>query len=317
VASSRRIAVVGGGPAGLACAIGLLQRGHAVTIFEKGTHLGGTPESVIPGSRFESAADEIDAILAPARAAGRIEIRFGQALGRELSLAGLRGQFDALFLACGLEKSTSLGSAAGVVDALGFLRDVKAGRITSLPAKVAVLGAGNTAMDAAVTARWLRARDVYVVYRRSLAEMPAWPDERDQFIEMGGHLLILTQPLGYVTDGQRRLRGLRIARTTLGSPDASGRRAPQVVPDSESVLEVEMVIEALGQGLSGPLREAIDGLALTRHGLVATQPDSLATSLAGVYAGGDLVNGGTTAVRGIAEGMRAAEEISRGLAAVS
>ena len=205
-----------------------------------------------------------------------------------------------------------MGSLPGVVDALGFLREVKAGRIAAVPAKVAVLGGGNTAIDAAVTARRLGAPDVYVVYRRSLAEMPAWPEEREQFIRRGGHLLILTQPLGYVADGDGRLRGLRIARTELGSPDASGRRAPRVVPDSESVLEVGLVIEALGQGLSGPLREALEGLALTRHGLVATQPDSLATSLAGVYAGGDLVNGGTTAVRGIAEGMRAAEEISRG-----
>lgn len=313
VASGHRVAVVGGGPASLGCAIRLLEKGHEVTLFEKGDRLGGTPDCIIPGARYQDASAEIDAILAPAVAAGRIEIKLGQALGEAVSLADLQNRHDAVFLGLGLAKSISLGEAEGVVDALEFLRRAKQGKITSVGEKVAVLGGGNTAMDAAATARDLGVKDVYVVYRRSLAEMPAWPDERDRVLQLGCHLLILTQPVGYQTDHAGKLTGLRVARTELGPPDDSGRRSPSIVPDTESVMAVDLVIEALGQGIPADLREALRGVGLTKHGLVAAPPDSQATSVAGVFAGGDLVNGGTTAVQGIAEGMRAADEIDRDL----
>ncbi|NQT17818.1 MAG: FAD-dependent oxidoreductase [Planctomycetes bacterium] len=309
--SGRRVAVVGGGPAGLACAIRLLELGHAVTVFEKADKLGGTPDGIIPGFRYEHASEEIDAILAPATTAARIEIKLGCSLGQQVSLEQLQGDFDAVFLAMGLGRSTSLGEADGVTDALSFLERAKLGKITSIGRKVAVLGAGNTAMDAAATAHRLGAKDVFVVYRRSFAEMPAWPSEREQVLELGCHLLILTQPLGYETDASGKLSGLRVARTELGPPDASGRRAPRAVPQTESVMEVDLVIEAMGQAIPAKLREALGNLALTQNGLVATRPESQATFETGVFAGGDLVNGGTTAVRGIAEGMRAADEIDR------
>ncbi len=303
-----RVAVVGGGPAGLACAIRLLEHGHEVVIFERSDRLGGTPESLIPCDRLETAAEEIDGILQPALAAGRLETRLRCGLGGEVSLAELRSRYAAVVLALGLGAPQSLGEVDGVVDALRFLRDVKRGTIASLTGRVAVLGGGNTAVDAAVTARRLGA-DVSLVYRRSLAEMPAWPEEQDRLLRSGCHVLILTQPLGYETDGKGQVVGLRVARTELGDPDASGRRAPRVVPGTEHVLPVDRVIEALGQGIPPTLRAALEGVELTRHGLVATWPDSQATSLDGVYAAGDLVNGGTTAVQGIAEGMRAADEI--------
>ena len=313
--TGRRVAVVGAGPAGLACAIRLLEKGHLVTVLEQSDRLGGTPDQLIPHARFGDAREEIEAILAPARQAGRIEIRRGRTLGRDLPLDQLRRQFDAVFLAMGLGQATSLGRAQGVVDALSFLRDAKkAGKGDSFSGgHVAVLGAGNTAVDAALTAKRLGAAEVYVVYRRSLAEMPAWPEERRQLLESGCHVLILTQPLGYQTDAQGRLTALRIARTELGEPDASGRRSPRVLPGTEGLLPVEMAIEALGQSIPSALREAIAPIELTRHGLVATRPDGQATSLPKVYAGGDLTSGGTTAVQGIAEGMRAADEIDRQL----
>jgi NADPH-dependent glutamate synthase beta subunit-like oxidoreductase/2,4-dienoyl-CoA reductase-like NADH-dependent reductase (Old Yellow Enzyme family) len=308
-ASGFRVAVVGGGPAGLACAFRLLEHGHQVTIFERGERVGGTPDSLIPCDRYESSAEEIDAILRAAQATDRVEIRLGCALGRDFSLAHVQSHYDAVLLALGLDKSQSLATAEGVVDALGFLRDVKRGKIASLAGRVAVLGGGNTAVDAAVTARRLGAADVFVVYRRSSAEMPAWPDEQERLRRANCHLLILTQPLCYETDGKGQLVGLRVARTELGEPDASGRRAPRLIPGSEHVLPVDIVIEAIGQGVPDQLRSVLEGIEFTRHGLVATRPESQATSLEGVFAAGDLVNGGTTAVQGVAEGMKAAEEI--------
>jgi NADPH-dependent glutamate synthase beta subunit-like oxidoreductase len=166
-------------------------------------------------------------------------------------------------------------------------------------------------MDAAVTARRLGARDVYLVYRRSFAEMPAWAEERDRFLAAGGHLMILTQPLGYVTDSTGKVCGVRICRTALGEPDQGGRRAPVVVPDSEGVLGVNLVVEAIGQSLDLATRAALEGVELSRGGLVALRENSQGTSLSGVFAGGDIVNGGKTAVQAIADGMQAAEEMHR------
>lgn len=313
-ASGKRVAVVGGGPAGVASAIRLLELGHRVTIFERRQELGGTPDCVIPSDRYEEAKSEVNAILKPAREAGRAEVRFGQELGTDVEPDELRREYDALLIAVGLGESVSLGDADNVMDALTFLEGTKDGTLTSIPDKVAVLGGGNTAVDAAVTARELGATDVYLVYRRSLDQMPAWPEERERCLESGVHCLLLTQPVGYVVNGGE-LTGLRVQRTELGALDSSGRRRPVPAPGSESVLDVELVIEALGQRVPSELRDALDDIPFTEDGLVATVTESsFATRLDGVFAAGDLVNGGTTAVRGISEGMQAAEEINEYLA---
>ena len=123
--------------------------------------------------------------------------------------------------------------------------------------------------------------------------------------------MILSQPVGYETDTEGKLTGLRVARTELGEPDDSGRRRPVVIPGSESVMPVDLVIEAMGQGIPPRLQQALGSVTLTKHGLIATAEDSLATTTPQVYAGGDLVNGGTTAVQGISEGMQAADEIDQ------
>ncbi len=307
--SERRVAVVGGGPAGLACAIRSLEKGHAVTIIEKSDRLGGTPECIIPDARYDGGTEEIDAILEPAIRAGRVEIKLGYALGRDTSLGELTSEYDAVFLAPGLGKATSLGGADGVLDSLSFLARAKRGQIASIADRVAVLGGGNTAMDAATTAKSLGARDVFIVYRRSFAEMPAWPSERERVLAAGCHLLIFTQPLGYATSSDGKLTGLKIARTRLGEPDSSQRRRPSVIEGTQSVLDVDVVIEAIGLELAIDLREALAALSFTPQGLLELSDGSQATSIPGIFAGGDLVSGGTTAVRGISEGMQAAQEI--------
>ncbi len=312
-----RVAVVGGGPAGLSCAIRLLEAGYAVTIYEKDAALGGTPDAVIPADRLDDAGAEVAAILAPAKAADRLRVETGRALGPDLTVEHLRAGNDAVFLAIGLGASATLGQAPGVWDALTFLRQAKAGVLGSLPAAVAVLGGGNTAMDAACTARRLGATDVYLVYRRSLAEMPAWPAERRKAEELGVHMMILTQPLGYETNASGHLSGVRIARTELGAADESGRRRPRTVPKSETVLHVQAAVEAIGQTIPSDVLRALGGIELTPDGRVKVAGGSCATSVDGVFAGGDIVNGGTTAVQGVSEGMRAADEIDRRLRAGS
>jgi len=311
--TGKRVAVVGGGPAGLSCAISLLERGHEVALFERGQRLGGTPGELIPSERYGEATPEIDAILEPALKAGVLECEFGRSLGADLTLAALREEYDAVFLGVGLGSSTSIISTdedvEGVLDALAFLEDAKSGRLASMQGRVAVLGAGNTAMDAAVQAAALGADDVYVAYRRSFAEMPAWETEREHAVDVGCHFLVLTQPVGYETDENGKLTGLQIVRTELGSPDASGRRRPLPVHGTESVLPVDWVVEAIGQRLPDELTKALEGVRLNERGLIEVVNDSFGTSLGGVFAGGDLVNGGTTAVQAVAEGMRAAQEI--------
>ena len=308
--TGNHIAVVGGGPAGLACAIKSLEKGHHVTIFEKSEKLGGIPDTAIPDDRYGDSEAEIQAILEPAFEKQRLTVKTGTAFGRDLTAIDLEKQFDAAFLALGLSESTPFGKAQGAVSALKFLAQAKRNAVSDIPEKVAVLGGGNTAMDAACQAKRLGARDVYLVYRRSFQEMPAWPQERDACLDAGVHFLLMMQPTGYELDGDNKLTGIRIARTELGEPDDSGRRRPIVIPNSESVLNVNLVIEAIGQTIAPTVRKALGKLPTDRSGLIKVHENSHFTGVNGFFAGGDIVNGGTTAVQGITEGMQAADEIN-------
>jgi len=248
--------------------------------------------------------------------AERLEWRMGTCMDADLTVDDLFAEgFDAVFVGVGLTESVPLPGArrpeSGVEDALSFLRRMKSDGQARIEGSVAVLGAGNTAMDAATTAARAGARDVYLVYRRSFAEMPAWPAERDEALEAGVHFLLLTQPLDYVTDDAGRLTGVRVASTMLGEPDESGRRSPVVDEATERVLPVGLAIEAIGQRPPAGLAQWLPGVELTRAGLIALREGSLQTSREGVFAGGDIVNGGDTVVRAVAEGLRAAEEIAR------
>ncbi len=313
----RRVAVIGAGPAGIGAAIGLLGEGLRVTIIDAGARPGGIAAETIPGDRLEAGAApaEVMAILDGCDAE-RLEWRMGTRMGADLTVDDLFAEgFDAVFVGVGLTEGVRLPGAhrpeSGVEDALSFLRRMKSNGETRIEGAVAVLGAGNTAMDAATTAARAGARDVYLVYRRSFAEMPAWPAERDEALAAGVHFLLLTQPLDYVTDHAGRLTGVRVASTMLGDPDESGRRSPVVDKATERVLPVDLAIEAIGQRPPADLAQWLPDVELTRTGLIALREESLQTSREGVFAGGDIVNGGETVVRAVAEGLRAAEEIAR------
>lgn len=308
--TGKRVAVIGAGPAGLACASSLAAMGHEVHIFDQRSSLGGVAAGAIPSKRLGMADADVEALSALGEG---VTFHPQEGLSDTCGLDGFASEFDAVFLGLGLGGSVTLVDSRpdGVEDAISFLERAKAGEV-DVPQRVAVIGGGNTAMDAATTALTLGARDVYLIYRRSFAEMPAWPADRDEALNSGVHFLLLTQPVGYESDNGGRLSGVRVARTVLGEPDASGRRRPVVLPHSESIIEVGMALEAIGQQLPAGFESLIPGITLTDKRLIEVDGDGR-TSRDGVFAGGDVVNGGATVVQAVADGMRAAKAIVRQL----
>ena len=309
--SGKRVAIIGAGPAGLSCEARLLEAGHTVTIFDKNTELGGLIESAIPPGRYsDSLKREIAAIFADVPGERLIK-RLGRELDADFNLDAILSEgFDAAFIGLGLAESESINSKklSGLFGAMEFLAAAKEpGRLDLAGKSVAVIGGGNTAMDVATTARQLGARDVYVIYRRSFKEMPAWSCERDRAMNEGVHFLILTQPLEYIRrDG--KLTGIRLCPTKLGEPDASGRRRPEAIRSSAYELDMDVVVEAIGQVLPENIAQVLPGVGFV-HGLIQTKAGTTATSRPGVFAGGDLARGPSTVVAAVADGMKAAKEI--------
>ncbi|MBN2218226.1 MAG: FAD-dependent oxidoreductase [Pirellulales bacterium] len=310
-ASGRRVAVVGAGPAGLACAAVLLEAGHRVVVFDREDRLGGMINRAIPADRVgDSLAREIAALFDQVPE-DRFAFRPRVGLDEQFTVDHLFDQgFDAVFLGMGLPGALAATSQRleGLTDGLAFLEAAKEPGAAGLRGRrVAVVGGGNTAMDAAVTAKRLGAEDVYLVYRRSFAEMPAWPKERDRALTAGVHFLILNDVAGYV-DQNGRLTGVRLCPTELGEPDASGRRRPVALPDQAYTLKMDLVVEAIGQAPPAELREALPGVELC-DGRIARRPASCQTTRDRVFVGGDIQHGAATVVAAVADGMRAAREM--------
>jgi 2,4-dienoyl-CoA reductase (NADPH2) len=313
--TGKRIAVIGAGPAGLACAARLLEQGHSVEIFDKSDSLGGMVDSVIPRNRLgASLKRELQAIFKDIPS-DRLKIKIFELSTAQDFDAVMKQDFDACFIGLGLSKAMpgSDEKAEGIFDALAFLNMAKTGITEVMGKRVAVIGGGNTAMDAACTAKRLGAIDVYVIYRRSFEEMPAWQLERQRALDLGVHFLILTRQLEYgVCDG--KVAAIRLCPTVLGESDSSGRRKPIAIKESAYTLEFDVVIEAIGQQTPEDLPKLIPGVEFVK-GLVKVNADYL-TSRSNVFAGGDIVHGASTVVAAVADGMKAAEAISRYVEAV-
>jgi putative selenate reductase YgfK subunit len=309
--TGHNVAVIGSGPAGLSAAHDLALLGHHVTIFEVLPVLGGMLRVGVPSYRLPKDVlnEEIKAILDLG-----IEVKTGVRISDKIKIADLFDQgYKAVFLAIGAHKDRKLGIPGedefeGVVSAVSFLRDVSEKRNPKVGKKVAVVGGGNTAVDSARSVLRMGAETVHMVYRRSKDEMPAAQEEIEEAIQEGVQIAYLTSPLEILgEDG--KVSGLKCIKNELGEPDASGRRSPEPVPGSEFTLDVDTVIAAIGQAPESSLLADELDLAEGAQRIAVKDPDSLATGLPGVFAGGDAVTGPATAVKAIAAGKRAAISI--------
>ncbi|QAA76148.1 MAG: Glutamate synthase [NADPH] small chain [Candidatus Bipolaricaulis sibiricus] len=308
--TGRRVAVIGGGPAGLSAAYFLALSGVGVTVFEAGDQLGGMP-ALAPAFRIPQAV--IDRDVGRVRNLG-VELRPRSPV-REAPERLLEQGFDAVFVAVGLPADARLGipreDGPGVFGAVDFLRRVRRGEAVAVGPRVVVVGGGNVAMDAARTAARLAGRPVTVAYRRSRAEMPADRDELEELLLEGNEVLEQVAPVEIVRrDG--RVVTLRLVRTELGPPGEDGRRAFAAVPGSEFDLPADTVIVAVGQRADAPFLGG-SRIARTADGRIRVDAATGRASADPVYAGGDLVRGAATIVAACADGRRAAEAICRDL----
>jgi NADPH-dependent glutamate synthase beta subunit-like oxidoreductase len=318
-AKGKRVAVIGAGPAGLTAGYYLAIEGYEVTIFEAMAEPGGwlrygVPEYRLPRNLLDA---EIDTI----RKLG-VDIRTGVRLGEHITVDGLQKVgFDAVFVAVGTQQSMKMGipgETLGCVYAGGdFLRAFNCGEKLELGDKVAVIGGGNVAMDAARTALRMGAKEVHLLYRRSREEMPANAEEVREAEEEGVQFHFLTAPVAAVGNG--KVDKLRCLRMELGEPDASGRRRPVPVKGSEYDLPMNAVISAIG--LSADLEflnrepETVKP-AVSTWGTLNADPITFATSVPGVFTGGDVLTGAATVIQAIAAGKEVAISIDRFLRGV-
>ncbi len=302
-----RVAIVGSGPAGLTAAYELARQGYAVTVFEALPVAGGMLATGIPAYRLPRKV--LDQEIGAIQALG-VEIKLNTPIGRNggPSLEDLRKEYQAVFVSIGAQGSSLLGipgeDLPGIFQAVPFLQDLNLGRPVQVGKKVAVIGGGNSAIDAARCALRLGA-EVQLVYRRSRAEMPAAPFEVAAAEQEGVALNFLVGPLRVLESGGKAA-GVECIRMALGEPDASGRRRPVPVPGSEFILDVDTVIAAIGQTVEA---EGLE-VGLNRGRLVA-DPVTLQTNLPGVFAGGDAVLGPASVVEAVGMGIEAAESIRR------
>ncbi|MHB8111648.1 MAG: NAD(P)-binding protein [Syntrophorhabdaceae bacterium] len=305
--TGRRVAIVGAGPAGLTCAYYLRCEGHQVTIFEKQESAGGMLKWGIPYYRLPE--DILDREITNILSLG-VDIRYQKEMGKDFTIQSLKREgYQAIFLGIGAQKSSRMAIPGeehkGVMTGLDLLARLARNETVELGNTVVVFGGGNTAMDAARSAIRLGSEKVIVAYRRTRSEMPAEDIEIEEAIEEGVEMMYLTAPVSISReDGSLALICMKME---LGEPDASGRRRPNPVQNSEFSLPCTTIISAIGQIVDNDCI-ARDDLT-TKHGTILTNNGTTETSIAGVFSGGDCVTGPDIAINAIGAGKRAALEI--------
>lgn len=318
---AQKVAVVGSGPAGLTCAGELAQRGYQVTVFEALHDLGGVLMYGIPEFRLPKALvqQEIKSVMDLG-----VKIEKNVIVGRSITIDELLEDdgFSAVFIGSGAGLPNFMRipgeNLNGVFSANEFLTRsnlMKAYKFPESPTpvrtgrRVAVVGGGNVAMDAARTAKRLGAEEVYIVYRRGESELPARAEEVHHAKEEGIIFKLLNNPVAIHGNDQGWVTGMECVRMELGEPDASGRRRPVPVDGSNFVLELDSVVIAIGQSPNPLIRQTTPGLETHKWGGIVVQEETMGTSKQGVYAGGDIVTGAATVILAMGAGKTAAQAI--------
>ena len=310
VSNGRKVAIIGAGPSGLTAAGDLARLGYQVTVFEALHLAGGVLVYGIPEFRLPKAIvqQEIDGLKAMG-----VDIQTNMVIGKVLTVDELMGEFgfEAVYIGTGAGLPRFMGIPGESLTRVNLMKAYQPGSHTPLlhSHKVAVVGGGNVAMDAARCALRMGAETVYIVYRRSMNELPARAEEVEHAQEEGIIFKTLTNPVEVLGDEQGSVRGMRCVEMELGEPDASGRRRPVVKEGSEFELEVDTMIMAIGTSPNPLIRSTTPGLETNRHGCIVTDGDDGLTSRTGVYAGGDAVTGAATVILAMGAGKQAARAI--------
>ena len=308
-ATDKSVAIIGGGPSGLTAAYYLAKEGHKPVIYEAMPELGGMLRYGIPQYRLpkEVLNKEIETI----RNMG-VDMFTNIKIGRDVELSHLREKYDAVYVAIGAWNSTKLNCPGeeleGVIGGIDFLSNFAVGKPVKTGERIAVVGGGNTAMDACRTAIRLGAKEVYNIYRRTKDEMPAEAVEIEEAEEEGVTFKFLVNPIEIMgEDG--KVTKVRLQKMELGEPDERGRRRPVPLEGEEEIIEVDCVIAAIGQQVD---IKGLEDITLTRWGTIHTDENSFLTNLPGIFAGGDATNNGPDiAITAIGEGKKAAEVICK------
>lgn len=309
---NKKVAVVGAGPAGLTVAYYLSKEGFQVTVYESENVLGGMLVMGIPAYRLprDVIKDELDILLK-----NDVIVKTGMTLGGNLKLNELtEGYYDAVFLGVGAQSPQKLGvegeEIKGVYAGEDFLKKANLGQEFKIGNKVAVIGAGNTAIDSARVALRKGAKEVRVVYRRSRAEMPAHEVEVRDAEEEGVEFVFLTAPTKVIGDNGRVV-AMECQKMQLGAPDASGRRRPEPVKGSEFVMEVDNIFPAISRIPDLSYIPKDSGIEISKRSTISVNKDTGETTKKGVFAGGDVVNGAATIIDAVAGARTAASGIMR------
>ena len=317
--NGHKVAVIGSGPAGLTCAGSLAKMGYTVTVFEAFHMAGGVLMYGIPEFRLPKAIVQKE--IAELKSLG-VEIKTNMVMGKVMSIDELfESGYEAVFVGTGAGLPNFMGMEGegliGVYSANEFLTRINLMKAYKdeydtpiiKPKRVAVVGGGNVAMDAARSALRLGAEKVYIVYRRSEEEMPARKEEIHHAKEEGVDFRLLNNPIRVVGDEKGFVTGLECVEMELGEPDASGRRRPVAKEGSEFIIDVDAVIIAIGNAPNPLIRSTTKGIEANKKGCIIVNEETMATTKEGVYAGGDAVTGASTVIKAMGAGRQAAHSI--------
>jgi homotetrameric NADPH-dependent glutamate synthase len=307
----KKVAVVGAGPSGLTCAYYLAIEGYDVDVFEALPVAGGWLAVGIPGYRLPK--DVLRAEIKVIEDLG-VKINLNTRVGKDITFEQLKKDYSAVFVGCGTMRSSKLNvpgeDLQGVIHGVDFLQRINLGEKVYLGDRVAVIGGGNVAMDAVRTAIRTGSKDVFILYRRSRAEMPASPEEIEEALEEGVRMEFLVAPKRVIGENGK-VTGIECTRMELGEPDASGRRRPIEIKGSEFIVPCDAVIPAIGQEADLSFLTEGSGVSVNKWNNIDVDPVTFATNIPGVFSGGDVVTGPQTVVKAVYAGKEAARSIDR------